>query len=91
MQFMNRKIIAALAVIILMGLAIAAYMYLSVPAKIEITYKSTYGNTQSSNYNTYVLLDMNITTNKDCQLNWGDFKLLCNGSPVDVMPGFEPS
>jgi hypothetical protein len=88
---MNRKLLAAIVVIVLMGSAIGAYMYLSTPAKIEITYKSTYGNTQSSNFNTYVLIDMNITTDKNCQLNYGDFKLLCNGSPVDVMPGFEPS
>jgi hypothetical protein len=78
---MNKRILVLSLVVIIVTVAIALYLVTSA-TKISIIYSSKYGNTFYSGNNTYILFYLNVTTNRDCQFDFGRLQLTCNGQPV---------
>jgi len=90
---MNKRILALTVAVIIAIVLVGAYLLisLSIPAKVNITYSSKYGNTQYSSFNTYILFYMNVTTTKSCQFDFGKLQLTCNGQPITPIVGSGPN
>lgn len=79
-------IAVAIMAVVLSGALVGVFFY-SAPPKITLTYSSKYGNTQYSNYNTYILFYVNFTTTKNCQFTSKNLSVTCNGQPIATIAG----
>ncbi len=87
---MNKRMLVLTLALIIVIAAIAIYFVSSAP-KITISYSSKYGNTFYSGNNTYILFYLNVTTSKDCQFDFGNLQVTCNGQSITVIVGSGPN